>query len=446
MNTEWLEYAVRLTVIWTVLLVFYRLVLCDSRDWRRRRYFLLGTYLTGLLLPLLPALPGTVAAYDLIGWSGRVVVGAEHYSPSASSAATRTGLSWWTVAGWLWLAGAIWQAVRTLIALAQCRQWQRSGEIDTRHPYPIIRHPAVPGPCTALGCIFLPVDLSGSIEAAAILHESVHLRRGHWGERLLLLPAQVLLWFHPLVWWLDAELRAAQEYETDAAVVRRISPAEYGRMLLLQATGGLFSTAVSFFSSPLKKRITMLTTKTPGRIWCHHHSFGLATLLLVLVLSCTDAVTETLPAATLSLHDYTQVDEPPRLLNPAYADALETTEPERLLLDYVYREIRYPVAARQAEVEEIYNVAFLIDATGVLQDLEINRADDKSALSQDRIVVIGYAAPTDAKTKMPAFTGPELATEVDRVMQSLPGWQPARQAGRAVPVRVELSFQFKIER
>lgn len=446
MNTEWLEYGVRLTVIWAALLLFYRLVLSDSRDWRRRRYFLLGTYLAGLLLPLLPALPGTAAAYELLGWSGRVVVGAERYPSPVLSAAGWTGLSWWSMAGWLWFAGVVWQTVRTVIALAQCRRWRRTGQLLERNPYPVIRHPSVPGPCTALGCIFLPADLPGSIQEAAILHESVHLRKGHWRERLLLLPAQTLLWFHPLTWWLESELRAAQEYETDAAVVRRIPPAEYGRMLLLQATGGLFSTAASFYSSPLKNRIVMLTMNTPGRIWSSRHSLGLAALLLTLVLSCTDAVTETLPAtATWSLDGYTQVDEPPRLLNPAYAAVLETTAPEHLFLSFVYREITYPAAARKQNAGGTYSVEFLIDEYGELRDLEVAPAAEASVVKNNRVLVIGYGNATDPKATAMEYNGEELAREILRVMNELPDWLPARRNGQPVPVRMQLFVEFKIE-
>ena len=61
-----------------------------------------------------------------------------------------------------------------------------------------------------------PVQLRG-----IIAHELAHLvRRDHWANAFVLL-VKTLLWWNPVVWWADRELRAAQELCCDAIAIDR---------------------------------------------------------------------------------------------------------------------------------------------------------------------------------------------------------------------------------
>ena len=67
------RYLLEATLVWTVLLVFHRLILRNAAGWQVQRRFLLAAVALGLLLPLLPSLPvGSAAASiplptDLLG-------------------------------------------------------------------------------------------------------------------------------------------------------------------------------------------------------------------------------------------------------------------------------------------------------------------------------------------------------------------------------------------
>lgn len=67
-----------------------------------------------------------------------------------------------------------------------------------------------------------------------LAHEMTHLRRGDTLVGLLQLAVQVLWWFHPLVYWLNREVRRVREECCDSDVVRRLNcqPARYAHCLL----------------------------------------------------------------------------------------------------------------------------------------------------------------------------------------------------------------------
>ncbi len=67
-----------------------------------------------------------------------------------------------------------------------------------------------------------------------LAHEMTHLRRGDTLVGLLQLIVQVLWWFHPLVYWLNREVRRIREECCDTDVVTQLNcqPANYARCLL----------------------------------------------------------------------------------------------------------------------------------------------------------------------------------------------------------------------
>ncbi len=94
------------------------------------------------------------------------------------------------------------------------------------------------------------VDRSSTDDMRLIIaHELNHLRRWDTATNWIQLGIQALWWFHPLVWWLNAEIRRWRESCCDEEVVARLQcqPAHYANCLLnvlelqsaLRATSGL---------------------------------------------------------------------------------------------------------------------------------------------------------------------------------------------------------------
>jgi beta-lactamase regulating signal transducer with metallopeptidase domain len=64
------------------------------------------------------------------------------------------------------------------------------------------------------------LDLDPVRQNAILCHELLHVRRNDWVFHVTEEITRALLWFHPTVWWLIAEIRLAREQVVDRMVVR----------------------------------------------------------------------------------------------------------------------------------------------------------------------------------------------------------------------------------
>ncbi len=118
-------------------------------------------------------------------------------------------------------APAIWQA--RLDALALRMGLRRSGRI------PLKLHAGLASPVTVgfwRPVILLPAALLSGMPVALLeallAHELAHVRRWDYVVNLLQSVAEALLFFHPVVWWLSARMRAEREQVADALAAQAL--------------------------------------------------------------------------------------------------------------------------------------------------------------------------------------------------------------------------------
>ena len=146
----------------------------------------------------------------------------------------RIGFKWW----------ALKRLCNTVIeppALLQDQLRQLAGRLSIRREVRlvVVREPVRPAVFGVFRpSILLPATLIENASAetleAILAHELIHVRRGDPAASALQLAAQVLWWFHPLVWWTNREARRERERACDEEVVSGLdySPTRYARMLI----------------------------------------------------------------------------------------------------------------------------------------------------------------------------------------------------------------------
>lgn len=188
----------------------------------------------------------------------------------------------------------------------------------------------------------------------------------------------------------------------------------------------------------------MMTKRKNCQSFKKSHYLLLALLLGFLVVNCSDLV-EQVDLIEKTEFSATEVEQSPTL--KATSSAEEATSPERLLLEKIYREIRYPAVARTGGIEGSFQATFTIDEKGKMQSLTA-KAVPKEEVDEDlRIVVVGYGN-TQEKTNPVQETAQmisALESEIERTLSTLPDWNPAYHEGKAVPVRMNLFFEYKLE-
>lgn len=112
--------------------------------------------------------------------------------------------------------------------------------LGLRRPVSLRLLPELPGPI-ALGllkpCVLLPAALLSRLPVdlleALLAHELAHVRRWDYLANLLQSAVEALLFFHPVVWWLSARMRAERELVADEISAELLGQHDGGRRLAL---------------------------------------------------------------------------------------------------------------------------------------------------------------------------------------------------------------------
>jgi len=207
---------------------------------------------------LLPALQ----TWRVPSQSGGVRVTQSQAIPVASTAQAALHIPWLKVAAAVLLAGIalrlLW-LLSGIIRLAICRR--RASLMET--PYPqasIYLSEEVIGPVTfgwLRPAVILPATYPALPEAtrqAILHHELAHVDRNDWlftlGEELV----RAVLWFHPAIWWLLAQIHLAREQAVDQAVIEQTESTNHYVEALLAMAGVATEQNISAAPLFLKRR------------------------------------------------------------------------------------------------------------------------------------------------------------------------------------------------
>jgi TonB family protein len=243
---------------------FYLLVLRRERSFQFNRFYLLGTPLLALTLPLLriPVAEPVAEAtwvYVLPAQEATIVVAA----PEEESLAWAAVLPW--LEAGLYLAGVLYFSFRLLRQLSLVRnllrsrrhlafRWQDCTVVPTSGNAPTF---------SFLRYIFFneqpPVSEQEKLQI--LEHERVHVRQRHSLDVLYLAGLQIALWVNPLLLLYQKALAETHEYIADDEVVRsgHGSVQSYAQLVVRQLFWRLERPIGSFFSSSQTlNRIAML--------------------------------------------------------------------------------------------------------------------------------------------------------------------------------------------
>lgn len=91
-------------------------------------------------------------------------------------------------------------------------------------------------------------------------HEQVHVRQHHSLDILFVELVKVAIWFNPVVWLYERELKRVHEYLADREMLAQPQGSDYVALFYHQVSGRRYSTLGNNFDySITKKRITMMT-------------------------------------------------------------------------------------------------------------------------------------------------------------------------------------------
>jgi beta-lactamase regulating signal transducer with metallopeptidase domain len=238
-----------------VLFFFYILALRGRKFHRYNRFYLLGTLLVSLLVPLinfrfysfsfnLPketnSVQDDIFARDVAvpGFSAQEVV--------------------------LFICGAIsvLMMVCLLLKIIWVYRMIRNHEVQRMDGYYFIESGLKEAPFTFLDKLFWKKTISLNEDAGQkiLAHELVHIREKHTYDKLFSQCMLCFFWMNPFYWLIQRELNLVHEFLADAKSIKEDDVASFAEMLLRSYNDGSYLDPVHpFFNSSVKRRLDMIT-------------------------------------------------------------------------------------------------------------------------------------------------------------------------------------------
>ena len=274
-------YAIKSSLTLALLYLPYALMLRRETFFRFNRAMLLCIVVLSLLLPCLdvhiwdnglatPFEPQRQAISSVV--LPTLIVGS-NASAAADVPADHTAVVWSTLLVYIYIIGVLFFVLWKAVGLIRLIRFIPRGCLwtDKQEGATIYCHADKVSPFSWMRSVVIGEDqpqpsLKGR-EEIVLAHELAHVRMRHSWDALFISFVEVLQWFNPCIWMLDASLREVHEYEADDAVLRRgISARDYQLLLIEKAVARTpYPMVNGFRHSLLKNRITMMTKKKSPR-------------------------------------------------------------------------------------------------------------------------------------------------------------------------------------
>lgn len=412
-----LVYAVESSICLTLLWAFHEIALRRDTRHRRNRYYLLGSMLFSLVVPLLNIrieAPGSLLQQ---GGLASFLLPETVVTPSGSDqyAGIFTGLlPRIYIIGVIISAGSIVTGAAGLIKLTL--KGKRNGRV-------IVFDSDSPACFSAFGFVFMSSSVSDGDAGRMINHEMKHIGLGHHTDLLITGLITIVQWFNPAAYLIRRSLQSVHEYEADSeCITGGEDPVSYQELLIayvFRSPAPVFSNTFSK-RSLLKNRIIMMTKKRTGGSASLKLILAIPlAMVMILMFSCKNgsevkkeaaSVTE---KATPAAEEYVAPDEVFMVVEKMPVFQNDTTY--AALTKWIGENIKYPDEAKKKGTQGRVFVRFTIDYKGNVKDPEIVRSVD-----------------------------PLLDKAALDVISACPQWSPGSQGGKPVNVGMTLPISFTL--
>lgn len=360
LENQLLLYPLRMILVSAVFYGYYRLFLRDRAFHTYNRYYLLGSVLLSLALPLLriplhfpwtttdkPA--GIIAAVFWAG-NGPLPTGGSHPSSIPAPLSIAQLLS----SGIYGLAAALLLA-RLTISVCRIARTARKYPATRIGSIRLLKTTEAGAPFSFFNWLFWheQTDLHGNQGHLIFLHESYHIRQRHTLDILGLEIIRSLCWFNPFFHWTRRELKLLHEFGADQYALSCGQHNEqrynYAELLVWQSMGRDPSPAIahSFFHKQLKRRITMITQTK------YKPAGPLARIMTAPLLAILLGIFTTAPAQDIA----------------ASKEAPSSTDSRLLARSYI-KNLRYPDQLASAEQGGVIWFAVTLGKGGKMEQFE----------------------------------------------------------------------------
>lgn len=265
-----------------VMSAYYLLFLRDKTFHHYNRFYLLGTMVLSLLLPLLKV------EYFTIETDSRILLLLNQLNQS-SAQEVENSFNFWNFGALILGIVSFFLLAKLTLGLVKIHQLKKEFPKESIEGITFYNTNLHDAPFSFFRNLFWKksILINSDLGKQILKHEMVHIEQKHSFDKLFVQIIQSLFWFNPIFYFIKKEITLIHEYLADKKAVKNADTRAFAQMLLASNFSGNVLPATSpFLSSNLKKRLKMLTQKNTKysyarRILALPILFGVSFALLV---------------------------------------------------------------------------------------------------------------------------------------------------------------------
>ena len=281
METIFLYFG-KMILVSAVMSAYYLLFLRDKTFHHYNRFYLLGTMVLSLLLPLLKV------EYFTIETDSRILLLLNQFNQN-SAQEVENSFNFWNFGALILGIVSFYLLAKLTLGLVKIHQLKKEFPKESIEGITFYNTNLHDAPFSFFRNLFWKksILINSDLGKQILKHEMVHIEQKHSFDKLFVQIIQSLFWFNPIFYFIKKEITLIHEYLADKKAVKNADTRAFAQMLLASNFSGNVLPATSpFLSSNLKKRLKMLTQKNTKysyarRILALPILFGVSFALLV---------------------------------------------------------------------------------------------------------------------------------------------------------------------
>jgi len=252
-------YILKAILVSGILLGYYWIAIRNTRFHYYNRFYLVGTVLLSLALPLLDiewftvSTPASAPVQQVVQY----IYQSEHVNPQ------NRGLTWDQVLVLLFTLVSASLLILFVVGIIKVYLLKSKGKVTVMERFDFIETALEEAPFSFFRNLFWRKDLPVHDETGQrmLKHELTHIEQYHSYDKLLVAFTTYLFWMNPFNWIIRKELEVVHEFIADEEAVAGDDAAVLAEMVLkAHYHSNSLSIGQSFFYSSIKRRIIMLTS------------------------------------------------------------------------------------------------------------------------------------------------------------------------------------------
>ena len=455
-----------------LLSLIYVLFLRKETFFRINRWFLLGSVLFSVILPIIklrifspqPIVLAEVTVTPYRNMIEVITVYSHGFSGSVEQAILSANLLIY-----IYLMGVAFFLGRFLFRIIQIILIIRKNEIQSANGFKLVMLENETSPYSFMNYVFISQLLIKSKGYDKMIeHEVEHVKQGHSLDVIILELLTVFQWFNPFMWMLNRAIRETHEFLADQAVLSKgVSRGEYKLLLLNQFVGDQLVIANNFNYSLIKKRIKMMSKIKSSKLAISKIVIGvLVAVALVIAFACeqkesveikTDQQDGITIISTIQDNGKIKIEGSKEDLvkyKALFSDSGFEFISDSLGNTFLIKKEIVQLKSLSADEQIFFIVEEMPEYPG--GEMELRKfiansvkyptdAQDKGIQGKVYVTFVVSKDGSIADAKIARGVNPSLDAEALRVVNALPKWMPGKQKGKAVNVSYTVPINFVLQ-